>query len=138
MARPRTPTAVLEMRGAFKHNPQRKREAPEADGDVQPIGDPPASFLKPSSSGNRLVELWKEFKAEAPPGVLTIADRKQLESLCRVTLECERFGAKPQWYALQKELLKALYMNPVQRAQRDVPVGEKKDALDSFIQRKKA
>lgn len=82
--------------------------------------------------------MWEEFKAEAPPGVLNIADRKQLESLCRVTLECERIGAKPQWYALQKELLKSLYMNPVQRAQRDVPPADRKDDLDSFVLRKKA
>jgi hypothetical protein len=45
MARPRTPTNVLEIRGAFKKHPERKREDPEPAGE---LGEPPRSSSRAS------------------------------------------------------------------------------------------
>ncbi len=62
MARPRKPAAVLEMTGAFRHDPQRRRKSPEAESAAEGVGDAPESFHRPSSSGmnapmKRLMEL---------------------------------------------------------------------------------
>ena len=42
--RPRTPTNVLEMRGAFIHNPNRRDERAGEPKDDRPLGDPPEYF----------------------------------------------------------------------------------------------
>lgn len=66
MARPRTPTKVLDARGAFKRHPERKRGGePEVR---DPLGAPPED-LSPAE-----LRWWHEFAARAPVGVLTAAD----------------------------------------------------------------
>lgn len=70
MARPRTPTNVLDARGAFKKNPQRRRSEPDAGG---PIGAPPDDL----SQGARLA--WERIVRIAPAGVLTEADQMMLQ-----------------------------------------------------------
>ena len=72
MGRNRTPTNVLELRGAFKKNPQRRREDPEVEGD---LGDAPAHF------DEARVLAWQEIVGMAPVGVLTKADRIAIEML---------------------------------------------------------
>jgi hypothetical protein len=71
MARPRKPTAALELKGAFKRNPQRKTERkaePKPDGK---IGVAPAAFSADEK------KLWDEL---AGYGFwLTDADRLMLE-----------------------------------------------------------
>lgn len=73
MARPRTPSNVLQMRGAFDKNPKRGRERegePEPNGE---IGDPPASLSKEAK------ECWFEIEGLLAPGVLCRSDRLALE-----------------------------------------------------------
>lgn len=66
MARPRTPTKLLDARGAFKKDPQRKRHGePEVR---DPLGSPPDWLTE-----FQLVE-WREIVHRAPLGVLTAAD----------------------------------------------------------------
>jgi len=76
MGRPRTPTKVLEAKGAFKKHPERRRDGePEV---TTPLGAPP----------NRLneseVEAWHEIAYSAPTGVLTSADRLDVELTARL------------------------------------------------------
>jgi len=78
MARPRTPTNVLELRGSFAKDPQRRREDAETAGE---IGDPPADF----SDGERTA--WSEIVQNAPLRVLTIADRQIVEITSRLMAE---------------------------------------------------
>lgn len=69
MARPRKPTNVLHLSGAFKHNPDRlaaRANEPKPSG---PVGDPPDNMDVETA------RCWREIVAEAPPGVLTNADR---------------------------------------------------------------
>jgi hypothetical protein len=47
MSRPRTPTAVLELRGAFKAHPERARERAGEPRPTEPLGEPPKR-LKPA------------------------------------------------------------------------------------------
>lgn len=77
MARPRKPTNVLELSGAFKHDPQRRRgNEPCPTGE---IGDPPKSLKR-----KVLKDIWFEMIAIAPPGVLKNSDRVHLEIICHL------------------------------------------------------
>jgi phage terminase small subunit len=75
MTRPRTPTNVLELSGAFDKNPQRRRRDPKAAG---PLGSAPVHLDEQER------QLWNEFRRKAPEKVLTAADRFVLEILCRL------------------------------------------------------
>jgi len=72
MGRNRTPSNVLELRGAFEKNPQRRREEPKVDGD---LGPPPDHF------DDARCAAWRELTETAPQGVLTKADRIAVEML---------------------------------------------------------
>ncbi|MBB5420794.1 hypothetical protein [Paraburkholderia atlantica] len=75
MARPRTPAKVLEMRGAYKRNPGRRREEPATAG---PIGDAPDYF-----NAAELVA-WFDITSWAPRDVLTASDRLTVELAARL------------------------------------------------------
>lgn len=83
MARPRTPTAKLEVAGAFKRNPQRKRAGEPVV--TTPIGEPPK--MNPGA-----LAAWHEIVAGAPEGVLTSADRISVEVAAHLLAE---FRASP-------------------------------------------
>lgn len=71
MTRPKTPTNILEMKGAFKKNPQRRRtEEPKPE---KPLGNPPCR-LSPG-----VKKIWREIARQCAPGVLTIMDRQAME-----------------------------------------------------------
>ncbi|MGY6129116.1 hypothetical protein ACW9YV_27790 (plasmid) [Paraburkholderia strydomiana] len=78
MARPRTPTNVLALRGAFDKNPNRAREDAETTG---PIGEPPAYFTREEAAA------WDEIVANAPVDVLRNSDRFILELASRLLAE---------------------------------------------------
>ncbi len=75
MARPRTPAKILELRGAFKANPQRRREPVEA---LEFDGNPPA-HLPPE-----LTRAWRYIVEQVPPGVLTASDASAVEIMARL------------------------------------------------------
>lgn len=71
MARPRKPTALLELTGAFRKDPQRWRgAAPQPTG---PLGAPP-DRLEPAEK-----KCWLELEALVPPGILFNSDRWHVE-----------------------------------------------------------
>jgi phage terminase small subunit len=72
MARNRTPSNILELNGAFKKNPQRRREEPSVDSE---LGPPPDHF----DDARRAA--WAEVVGMAPEGVLTRSDRIAIEML---------------------------------------------------------
>ena len=115
MARPRKPTAVLELTGAFKKDPQRKRARRGEPMPTGEIGAPPTHF------DARLKATWYEILSMAPAGVLTGADRILVELTCSLlnglrTSTCER-GDK----ALLKGCLASLGMSPAERSKISVP-----------------
>lgn len=77
MARPRKPTKVLEMNGAFKQNPQRRAaRVAEVQTDL-PIGAPPAWL------GEHGLRKWRELSADATYGpILNAHNRLAFEHLC--------------------------------------------------------
>ena len=79
MARPRKPTNVLQMKGAFKKNPGRKRASePVPTGGIGPA---------PEALSKRQRTIWDEIVAICPPGVLGNTDRIALEALVRLLEE---------------------------------------------------
>lgn len=76
MGRNRTPTVVLDAKGAFTKNPNRARpDEPTTD---HPIGNPPSYLSKDEK------KIWKERVKQAIPGVLKYSDRTAFELLVRL------------------------------------------------------
>jgi hypothetical protein len=95
MARPRTPSNVLQARDAFRKNPTRARE------DVAGVGEigPPPAFLSPTEQ-----EIWNEIAQAAPTGVLTATDRISLEVISRLTAAMRETGETHHAAELRKWL----------------------------------
>lgn len=120
MGRPRKPTALLEISGAVRKNPQRYRDrAGEPVGNPD-VGEPPAEFLNVESSiARKRLEIWHRFLAEAPPGCITGSDRTLLANACRLQQEIE-YGGKvsPAKHGQMQRYLAALGLTGEGRAKR--------------------
>jgi len=113
MGRPRKPTAVLELTGAFQKDPQRRRDhEPKPQG---PIGDPPADF------DDVLMVLWRELLGMVPAGVLAVADRWLLELTCRTMREVKRGHALAAEKNLLLSCLSRMGLTPADRSRIAVP-----------------
>lgn len=95
MARPRTPSTVLEARDAFRKHPERSREDIAGVGE---IGSPPA-YLTPLQA-----QVWEEIVFVAPPGVFTATDRLSLEAICRLAAFMRETGSTAQAAELRQWL----------------------------------
>lgn len=84
MARPRKPTNVLQLAGAFKKNPQRLAYRANEPKPTGAIGEPPAG------ADAEVARCWREIVDEAPPGVLTNADRGVMLLLAKLRLHAEK------------------------------------------------
>ena len=74
MPYPKKPTRLLDLSGAYKKNPQRKR--PDEPRPERSIGRAPRSLTP------RQQAIWREFVKHCAPGVLTCQDRFTLEIIC--------------------------------------------------------
>lgn len=104
--RPRTPTQILEDKGAYAKDPQRRQtrvNEPKGNG---PVGAAPAYF----DEAHQLI--WDEIVDEAHPGVLTRADRKVLEIAVRLQrkmrLDTDRLA---NWVEFLSDALEKLGMD---------------------------
>lgn len=75
MAKPRTPSAVLEARGAFDKDPARRREDFSA-GEFDPA---PPDYFQPHQ-----VDVWNEIVGVLPATVLQATDRMAVELASRL------------------------------------------------------
>ena len=115
MPRKKVPGQVLENRGSFRKNPQRRRTGePTATG---PLGNPPASF-KPDER-----EAWREIVKRAPLGVLTAADWHAVVLASKLFAEamrdCEAMNAAR--LSRLQSLLGCFGMTPSDRAGLAIP-----------------
>ena len=113
MARPRTPTKVLDARGAFRRNPQRRRDGePEVR---DPLGSAP----------DRLTDVerqcWLEIADSAPTGVLTKADRLTVEQASRLLALDLAGDLSSSDRKLFLSVLGKLGLNPSDRARLSIP-----------------
>ena len=85
MGRPRKPAKVLELSGAFRKNPARKKAR---EGELKigtPLGPPPAEWVEKAANSQRckeLLEAWHQILAQDVLGVLNISHRMLVESQC--------------------------------------------------------
>ena len=109
MARPRTPSNVLELRGSFKAQPSRRR--PDEPKPPHPIGECPGRL----DDGERAA--WDEIVSTCCPGVLTNADRLAVELAARLLAESWETGRefKDQRRRQLHQLLGCFGMNPSDR-----------------------
>lgn len=120
MARPRKPTKVLELTGAFKKNPQRKR-----NGEPVPTGGIGA-YAKGSIDR---AKIWDEIVGQCALGVLANADRLALE----IAVEYVRqFRMEPVKFSAAKihvlvAILGRFGMTPSDRAKMHLPETPKGD-----------
>jgi hypothetical protein len=118
MPKPRTPSAVLEARGAFDKDPARRRED-FAAGEFSPA--PPDYFTEPQRA------VWDEIVAALPASVLQATDRIAVELAAR---QVAHFRVMPDADVTAAQLaqirtaLAVLGMTPADRSR----VSAKKDA----------
>ena len=132
MARPRTSTKVLELRGAFKHDPQRL-EAREGEPQDLELFDP-AGYSE--DWPEHVIQAWKEIVAEAPPCVLTVSDRKTVELAAFLMAEFRELTIEMRDARLAQliRVLGLLGMNPADRSRVKVVKVEKKSRLQEALE----
>lgn len=132
MPKPRTPSAVLEARGAFDKDPARRRDDFEA-AEFDPA--PPGYF----SDAQRVV--WHEIVAALPPSVLQATDRMAVELAAR-QVAYFRVTPDPDVTAAQlaqiRTALAVLGMTPADRSRVSAKKAPKVNAFAALLGDKKA
>jgi hypothetical protein len=127
MARPRTPTALLETRGSFRRHPDRlrKREG-EPKPSMLPLGDPPESFDEAHLTA------WKDIVRCAPTGVLTQYDELIVELGARLLVKVRSAGCGAAVLGQYRGLLASLGLTPADRSRVKVarPLGNSKNPFE--------
>lgn len=85
MARPRTPTRILEAKGSFVKHPERRAARAHEPRPTTSLGDPPAYFSK------RQKTIWYEVCSLIPAGVAFFPDRLLVET-CALLVNKQRLG----------------------------------------------
>jgi hypothetical protein len=122
----RKPSNVLDAKGAFKHDPNRKRV------DVEGVGAMPDP---PETLNDLERELWFEIIKMIPPGVATGSDALQVEITARYwaklrnTLTGDLTAAQ---IAQMASLCSALGMTPQGRTKIPQAGKQKKNSFDGF------
>ncbi len=113
MARPKTPTAVLEMRGAFKAHPGRRRpDEPKPTGE---LGEPPPHLDEAAANA------WREIAEAAPAGVLTSADRLAVEIAATLMAQFRAGDLLPAGVGHLRGILGRMGLTPADRAGLSIP-----------------
>lgn len=124
MARNRTNTIVLEMRGAFRKHPERKKEREGEPVVTEPLGDCPEYLSEPEQHA------WADIVSTAPTGVLKRSDSIAVEkaasllALSRqwvVVEDCtgQRYATRPMTDGQHSQLISLLSkfgMTPADRS----------------------
>jgi len=111
----------LKLNGSIKANPARykdRTQAPVCNGE---LGEPPAAMSKAAKN------VWAELAAQAPAGLLTLADRMAVELAC--TLVCRMRNRRAVITKAEQQLLlqtlSKLGLTPVDRERVTVKPPEK-------------
>lgn len=108
MARPKTPTNVLKLRGTLPRHKDRLQQAepvPTAE-----LGNPPQHLDAAA------LECWTEIAAICPPGVLTNADRLAVEVTAGLMAQFRKGDMLPAGIGHLRALLGRLGQIPGDRA----------------------
>jgi hypothetical protein len=127
MTRPRTPTSILEARGAFDKNPNRRRESePKAEGE---IGNPPVRFSVAE------IAAWDEIVSCCASGVLCKSDRIAVEiaAVLLAAFRSDPMGLPAAKVARLDSLLSRFGMTPSDRSKVTVPPPFKENPFLALI-----
>lgn len=131
MGRPRTPTNVLELRGAFDKNPKRRGERANEPAPNGEIGDPPHGLTVD------VHDAWFAIIDACPPGVLCKADRIALHvaavlyaefNSCAMEMPAARVNAL--FAALSR-----FGMDPASRSKVGVPQKPKENSFSGLVRK---
>lgn len=114
MARPRTPTKLLDARGAFRKHPERRRDGePEVKN---------ALGAAPYMLNEQEMACWNEIVSYAPVGVLTEADRHAVELAACLLAEfrADRAGFAAGKMGRLQSMLGQFGMNPADRSRLNI------------------
>ncbi len=117
MARPRTPTKVLKLRGAFEKDPKRGKARENEPPPGGPLGPPPKEFDEAHQAR------WNEITEWCP--WLEASHRFQVEAVCRLIVRM-RNEFKSADVGILTAALSKLGMNPVDRSKVQMPRAEEK------------
>jgi hypothetical protein len=122
MARPRQATNVLQLKGAFAHDPKRAREDATTG---RAIGDCP--FDGPIN----LQQAWDYLVSMSPTGVLDERDRAYLEIASRLFVEMRNGfdDMHPARLGRLEMMLSKLGMTPVDSSRVKAAPGQRKNAF---------
>lgn len=110
MARPRKPTNILKLAGAFRKDPQRLRQREAEPKPNGPLGAPPG-WLDDIER-----ECWQWIVARIPAGVLGDSDEGALELTAWLRAQLITRKADRADRALYKAMLAELGMTPASRS----------------------
>jgi hypothetical protein len=81
MPTPRKPTAILDLTGRLRHDPQRARARANEPVRNEPLGNPPTRL------NAALQEVWREILGKLVVGVALESDAMAFESLVRMVFK---------------------------------------------------
>lgn len=113
--RPRTPTNVLELRGSFEKNPQRRAQRENEPVDIPDIGDPPAYLTVDQQ------DCWRTLVEKCAGGVLRQSDEVALEIAARLFAEMRAGTIDRPGLKQLDTLLGKFGMNPSERSKVSAP-----------------
>ncbi len=118
------PTKILELSGAFKHDPARGRARANEPVPNGPLG------RAPTYMSVECKKIWKEILATTVEGVLTEQDRISVELLVTLISKLRSGTLKTPEMAVLSGLLSKMGLTPADRSR--VHVEPKKDELSPF------
>lgn len=121
MARPRTPTNVLALRGAFDKNPDRGRARANEPAPTKPLGLPPKHLTDEQKA------VWRELAKRLPEGVAFDSDRHAFEMLAVLFAEfrASQLRMPPPQMRQIENLLGRFGLTPADRSKVKAIVGKK-------------
>jgi hypothetical protein len=126
MAKRKTPTRVLELRGSFKNNPNRQRERePEV---TDSLSAPPDDFIPAEAKA------WHMIASKAPMGVLTDADWPSVVMAAKLWAEfmADSAGFNTARLTRLHRILGDFGMNPSDRASLNIPKPKEPNPFAEF------
>lgn len=127
MAKPRKPTNVLALKGAFRANPSR---AKERSNEPSPVGDigPPPEYLSPA-----VAAAWTALVTHAHAGTLCASDREFMEYAAKIWAEIKASETVDPKLGIRFEACIAkLGMSPADRSR--VSVIKPKEQQNSYTE----
>jgi hypothetical protein len=127
MGRPRTPTNILELRGAFARHGDRKKAR-----ENEPRNLPPIDTVAPDSFSDAEKQAWDDLIRYAPAGVLTAADTVGLELASGLLAANRTKGLPPAHLGQLIALLGKFGMTPSDRSKVSAQAVKPKSQWSAF------